>query len=576
MTVQISCGIASKEIVCCGAAKPLSWEVTGRRDPRLSPELPKRRPTWSTTNASTSSFRSRNASAASVASAASPWVWPSARRCSASCTASLRAPARRRSRRRRSAAPSPATEASGPRPGAAIARGEFPLRYNSFMYPQDAPLQQVLTLPGAVALSPFRVEKLAASLPGALSRSVRIDARFVHFAALNASLEAAEREVLERLLTYGTVPRGAPEGTLLLVLPRFGTESPWSSKATDIAHNCGLGKVARIERGVACRVRGAHAFSSDDLAAISAAIHDRMTETVVGSLEEAAALFRHASPQPLASVDLLGGGRAALERANSQMGLALAADEIDYLLENFTKLGRDPTDVELMMFAQANSEHCRHKIFNASWTIDGERQGESLFSMIRNTHRQSPRGTIVAYSDNAAVVKGAEVERFEPDGSGTWVHRFDTTHILMKVETHNHPTAIAPHPGAATGAGGEIRDEGATGRGAKPKAGLTGFSVSNLEIPGAIEPWETRYGRPGRIASALSIMIEGPIGGAAFNNEFGRPHLAGYFRTFELAAAGEMRGYHKPIMLAGGVGNIAGEQTHKKPLAAGALFIQLG
>jgi len=444
------------------------------------------------------------------------------------------------------------------------------------MYPQDAPLQQVLTLPGAVALSPFRVEKLAASLPGALSRSVRIDARFVHFAALNASLEAAEREVLERLLTYGTVPRGAPEGTLLLVLPRFGTESPWSSKATDIAHNCGLGKVARIERGVACRVRGAHAFSSDDLAAISAAIHDRMTETVVGSLEEAAALFRHASPQPLASVDLLGGGRAALERANSQMGLALAADEIDYLLENFTKLGRDPTDVELMMFAQANSEHCRHKIFNASWTIDGERQGESLFSMIRNTHRQSPRGTIVAYSDNAAVMKGAEVERFEPDGSGTWVHRFDTTHILMKVETHNHPTAIAPHPGAATGAGGEIRDEGATGRGAKPKAGLTGFSVSNLEIPGAIEPWETRYGRPGRIASALSIMIEGPIGGAAFNNEFGRPNLAGYFRTFELAAAGEMRGYHKPIMLAGGVGNIAGEQTHKKPLAAGALFIQLG
>jgi phosphoribosylformylglycinamidine synthase len=301
-----------------------------------------------------------------------------------------------------------------------------------------------------------------------------------------------------------------------------------------------------------------------------------MTETVVESFERAADLFAHAAPQPLATVDVLAGGRAALEGANTSMGLALAPDEIDYLLESFTRLERNPTDVELMMFAQANSEHCRHKIFNASWTLDGKPQEHSLFAMIRNTHRQSPRGTVVAYSDNAAVMKGAEVERFQPDGSGTWSYRLDTTHILMKVETHNHPTAIAPHPGAGTGAGGEIRDEGATGRGAKPKAGLTGFSVSNLEIPGAREPWEAGYGRPGRIASALSIMIDGPIGGAAFNNEFGRPNLAGYFRSFELAVDGEVRGYHKPVMLAGGIGNIAAEQTHKKPLAAGALFIQLG
>jgi phosphoribosylformylglycinamidine synthase len=410
------------------------------------------------------------------------------------------------------------------------------------MNPQDAPLQQILTLPGALALSPFRIEKLLGALPRELSASLALEARFVHFVALHAPLASSEQEVLARLLTYGTPPKGEARGELFLVLPRFGTESPWSSKATDIAHNCGLANVARIERGVAYHVQAQRALSADDRAAIARAIHDRMTETVVARYEDAADLFGHRAPQPLATVDLAGGGRAALERANVEMGLALAPDEIDYLLENFRKLGRNPTDVELMMFAQANSEHCRHKIFNASWTVDGERQAHSLFAMIRNTHRESPRGTIVAYADNAAVMKGAEIERWEPDGSGTWTHRLDTTHILMKVETHNHPTAIAPHPGAGTGAGGEIRDEGATGRGARPKAGLTGFSVSNLEIPGAIEPWESGYGRPGRIASALSIMVEGPIGGAAFNNEFGRPNLAGYFRSFELATGGEVRG----------------------------------
>jgi len=444
------------------------------------------------------------------------------------------------------------------------------------MNPQDAPLQQVLTLPGAVALSPFRVDKLLASLPH--PEAVSLDARFVHFVALSTPLTESEREVLAKLLTYGTPSSSEPRGALLLVLPRFGTVSPWSSKATDIARNCGLAKVVRIERGVSYYVAERDPGPSSDLTrrALERALHDRMTETVVARFEEAEALFSHAQPQPLARIDVASGGRAALEAANIAMGLALAPDEIDYLLENFKRAGRNPTDVELMMFAQANSEHCRHKIFNASWTIDGEAQDKSLFEMIRNTHATSPRGTVVAYSDNSAVMEGAEVERFHPDAKGAWKYHRDLTHILMKVETHNHPTAIAPHPGAGTGAGGEIRDEGATGTGARPKAGLTGFSVSNLEIPGAREPWETGYGKPGRIASALSIMLDGPIGGAAYNNEFGRPNLAGYFRAFELAAEGEVRGYHKPIMLAGGYGNISAKHTAKKPLAKGTLFIQLG
>ena len=445
------------------------------------------------------------------------------------------------------------------------------------MNPQDAPPQQVLTLPGAVALSPFRVAKLLAGLPRALAEAISVDTRFVHFAAISAPLSAAETAVLEKLLTYGTAAHGAPGGALLLVLPRFGTVSPWSSKATDIAHNCGLGKVLRIERGVAYYVnaRDPGPLSERSRRALDRAIHDRMTETVVDDLGAAMKLFAHAAPQSLALIDVLGGGRDALEAANASMGLALAPDEIDYLLASFTKLARNPSDVELMMFAQANSEHCRHKIFNASWTIDGRAEGESLFAMIRNTHRASPRGTVVAYSDNSAVMEGAEVERFFPDASGEWRYRRDLTHILMKVETHNHPTAIAPHPGAGTGAGGEIRDEGATGIGGKPKAGLTGFSVSNLNIPGAREPWETEYGKPGRIASALEIMIAGPIGGAAYNNEFGRPNLAGYFRTFELESEGEVRGYHKPIMLAGGYGNISAAHTHKRALGPGTLFVEL-
>ena len=446
------------------------------------------------------------------------------------------------------------------------------------MNPQDAPPQQVLTLPGAIALSPFRIDKLLASLPRPLAEAITIDTRFVHFAAIASPLSAAETRVLEKLLTYGTAAQGEPRGALLLVLPRFGTVSPWSSKATDIARNCGLSKVARLERGVAyyIQARDPGPLSERSRRALDRAIHDRMTEVVVEGFDSAAKLFEHFGPTPLCTIDVLGGGRAALEKANGEMGLALSPDEIDYLVANFAKLARNPTDVELMMFAQANSEHCRHKIFNASWTVDGRHEEHSLFQMIRNTHRASPQGTVVAYSDNSAVMQGARVERFHPDAKGEWVHREDLVHILMKVETHNHPTAIAPHPGAGTGAGGEIRDEGATGTGGKPKAGLTGFSVSDLNIPGAAQPWEKKYGKPGRIASALDIMIEGPIGGAAYNNEFGRPNLAGYFRSFELRSGGEVRGYHKPIMLAGGYGNISAKHTAKKKLGEGNLFIQLG
>jgi phosphoribosylformylglycinamidine synthase len=317
-------------------------------------------------------------------------------------------------------------------------------------------------------------------------------------------------------------------------------------------------------------------LAAADRAALLPLLHDRMTEAVLPQLEDAQALFAHFPPRPLTRVPLLAEGRDAIARANVALGLALAPDEIDYLDAGFRRMGRDPTDVELMMFAQANSEHCRHKIFNASWTIDGEGQDRSLFQMIRNTHQRNPRGTVVAYSDNSAIMEGAEVERFHPSRDGAWGYAKDLTHILMKVETHNHPTAIAPHPGAGTGAGGEIRDEGATGTGGKPKAGLTGFSVSNLNLPNARRAWEGDYGKPSRIASALQIMVDGPIGGAAYNNEFGRPNLAGYFRSFELAVGGEVRGYHKPIMLAGGYGNISAKHTHKKPLGKGTLFIHLG
>ena len=438
-------------------------------------------------------------------------------------------------------------------------------------------MAELLTLRGRNALSSFRVTKLLSALIG--NRISGVVADYWHFCQASRPLELAERRTLDRILTYGSRSSAhAEEGELLLVVPRPGTISPWASKATDIARNCGLSAVERIERGVAYRVtcRGGTALADTDRAAVLPLIHDRMTEAVFPSLGDAASLFTHFSPRPLKSIGLLQHGRSAIEDANRALGLALSADEIDYLVDNFLREGRDPTDVELTMFAQANSEHCRHKIFNADWIIDGERQAHSLFSMIRNTHKLHPQGTIVAYSDNAAVMEGAKVRRFYAGADGRYAAHEELTHVLMKVETHNHPTAIAPFPGAATGSGGEIRDEGATGIGAKPKAGLTGFSVSHLRIPGLGQPWEIDYGKPERIASALDIMLEGPIGGASFNNEFGRPNLLGYFRTFEQRVDGEIRGYHKPIMIAGGVGNIADRDARKRMLPVGALIVQLG
>ncbi|MSQ53858.1 MAG: phosphoribosylformylglycinamidine synthase [Betaproteobacteria bacterium] len=435
-------------------------------------------------------------------------------------------------------------------------------------------MSNVLKLRGAIALSGFRVAKLLAQLQRVHASVRGIRSEYWHFIELERPLQGDEAALLERLLRYGEPASGdlpgEKGGALLLVVPRIGTISPWSSKATDIARNCGLAAVRRIERGVAYRLEGCS--PQDKRAALAALLHDRMTETVLVGLDEADALFRHVAPRALARVPL-----ASLEAANRSLGLALAEDEITYLRDAYTALGRDPTDAELTMFAQANSEHCRHKIFNADWIVDGARQPQSLFAMVRHTHAANPQGTILAYSDNAAIMQGREAQRFYPAGSGVYAPHAELTHTVMKCETHNHPTAISPFPGAATGAGGEIRDEGATGRGAKPKAGLVGFSVSHLRIPGAMQPWEEKDpGKPGRIVSALQIMLEGPIGAAAFNNEFGRPNLAGYFRSFEGEAGGVLRGYHKPIMLAGGIGNIAARDSAKSPIAPGSLMIQLG
>ncbi|WP_439861189.1 phosphoribosylformylglycinamidine synthase [Pseudomonas sp. MBLB4136] len=438
----------------------------------------------------------------------------------------------------------------------------------------------MLILRGAPALSAFRHGKLLEQLTGKVPAVTGLYAEFAHFAEVTDVLSADEERVLARLLKYGpSVPVQEPNGRLFLTIPRFGTISPWSSKASDIARNCGLTKIQRIERGIAYYVAGE--LSAVEAEQVAALLHDRMTQLVLDTLEGAAALFSHAAPKPLTAVDVLGGGRAALEQANVELGLALAEDEIDYLVQSFNDLGRNPHDIELMMFAQANSEHCRHKIFNASWDIDGQAQEKSLFGMIKNTYQMHSEGVLSAYKDNAAVIVGHKAGRFFPNGETRQYGAVEEpVHILMKVETHNHPTAIAPFPGASTGSGGEIRDEGATGRGAKPKAGLTGFTVSNLQIPGFEQPWEVPYGKPERIVTALDIMIEGPLGGAAFNNEFGRPALTGYFRTFEQAISTprgeEVRGYHKPIMLAGGMGNIRGEHVQKGEITVGAKLIVLG
>jgi phosphoribosylformylglycinamidine synthase len=438
----------------------------------------------------------------------------------------------------------------------------------------------MLILRGAPALSAFRHGKLLEQLTSKVPAVTGLYAEFAHFADVTGVLTADEERVLARLLKYGpSVPVQEPSGRLFLTIPRFGTISPWSSKASDIARNCGLAKIERIERGLAYYVSGE--LSEADAKLVGELLHDRMTQLVLENLEDAAALFSHAQPKALTAVDVLGGGRAALEQANSSLGLALADDEIDYLVTSFQGLGRNPHDIELMMFAQANSEHCRHKIFNASWDIDGENQDKSLFGMIKNTYQMHSEGVLSAYKDNASVIVGHVAGRFFPNPeTREYGATQEPVHILMKVETHNHPTAIAPFPGASTGSGGEIRDEGATGRGSKPKAGLTGFTVSNLQIPGFEQPWEVPYGKPERIVTPLDIMIEGPLGGAAFNNEFGRPALTGYFRTFEQAIqtprGEEVRGYHKPIMLAGGLGNIREDHVQKGEISVGGKLIVLG
>ncbi|MBO2602970.1 phosphoribosylformylglycinamidine synthase [Shewanella algae] len=433
---------------------------------------------------------------------------------------------------------------------------------------------------GAPALSAFRVQKLMQACEAAQLPVKQIYAEYVHLAYLSEALNPDDQAQLSKILTYGpAIESHEPQGTLLFVTPRPGTISPWSSKATDIAQNCGLKQVKRLERGLAYYVES-DALSGEQLKSLKALLHDRMMEVVLDSFEAADVLFARTEPKPFVSVNILGEGRRALEIANREMGLALADDEIDYLVTNFLRLERNPNDIELMMFAQANSEHCRHKIFNADWTIDGEVQPKSLFKMIKNTYEKTPDYVLSAYKDNAAVMTGFEAGRFFPDSDGVYRYHTEPMHILMKVETHNHPTAISPYPGAATGSGGEIRDEGATGRGSKPKAGLTGFSVSNLKIPGFVQPWEGDYGKPDRIVTAFDIMIDGPLGGAAFNNEFGRPALLGYFRTYEQQVCShngvEVRGYHKPIMLAGGLGNIREEHVQKGEISLGAKLIVLG
>ena len=436
---------------------------------------------------------------------------------------------------------------------------------------------------GGNALSDFRIQQLLPRLTAISEHIQGLSARFVHLVVSESPLQEAQAHTLSALLTYGEPAKACTTKAVgLVVTPRFGTVSPWASKATDIAHNCGLA-IKRVERITEFQIHlkagllTQAQLTPEQWAAVADVLHDRMTESVMRTREEAYALFTELQPAPMAQVDVLQGGKAALQAANQAWGLALADDEIDYLLQAFVQLKRNPTDVELMMFAQANSEHCRHKIFNAEFTIDGQAQAHSLFGMIRHTHQTSPQHTVVAYSDNASIMEGHAVERFvAPYNNLSHAPRYEasnaTHHVLMKVETHNHPTAISPYPGASTGNGGEIRDEGATGRGAKPKAGLSGFTVSKL--------WDTphakRLGRPAHMASALHIMTEGPLGGAAFNNEFGRPNLAGYFREYEQDVAGVQRGYHKPIMIAGGLGVIDSEQTHKIEFPAGTLLIQLG
>jgi phosphoribosylformylglycinamidine synthase len=442
----------------------------------------------------------------------------------------------------------------------------------------------ILRLHGSSALSPFKQEKILQELQARIPAVQSVSAEYCHFVKIQKPLSDSETKTLETVLSYGPASKPVDEsGQRFIVVPRIGTISPWSSKATEIALRCGLSSVVRMERGLIWFITcgGGEMLSEAETERVKPLIYDRMTEVLLDTEEQADQLFSESKPGDLLAVDMIAEGKSALTEANGTLGLALSEEEINYLFEAFTALGRNPTDVELMMFAQANSEHCRHKIFNADWVVDGKRKENSLFGMIRNTAKESPEGILSAYSDNSAVASGSQAERFCRDAeSGEYSYNEEAVHILMKVETHNHPTAISPYPGAATGAGGEIRDEGATGRGSQTKAGLSGFSVSNLRIPGMDQSWESDNGKPERIASALDIMLQGPLGGAAFNNEFGRPNLAGYFRTFEQAVPGTdgqaFRGYHKPIMIAGGMGNIRAGLVDKNRIPAGAPIVVLG
>ena len=440
----------------------------------------------------------------------------------------------------------------------------------------------MLELPGQAALSNFRLAKLTRSLQRADDRVEAVDARFAYFVSTHDDLSREDRRRLDALLLSGEKPARLSRGMkTLYVVPRPGTISPWSSKATDIIKACDIDPVDRVERGICYGLRFRGKVSEEELLTLAPELSDRMTEAVFRDVAAVEALFEKHLPAPVGIIPLIAEGRAALVAANTGLGLALSEQEIDYLAACYNDLGRDPTDAELMMFAQANSEHCRHKIFNASWVIDGEAQDKRLFGMIKSTTEKTPHGVISAYSDNAAVFEGWTGQRLLPQAA-TRQYEFvdEPIHVLCKVETHNHPTAISPFPGAATGSGGEIRDEGATGLGARPKAGLTGFTVSHLRIPGWQQPWEIDFPIPAHQATPLDIMIEGPIGGAAFNNEFGRPNLAGYFRTYETHLPGlpdtEIRGYHKPIMIAGGLGNVREEHAKKIDVPVGAKVVVLG
>ncbi len=441
----------------------------------------------------------------------------------------------------------------------------------------------MLRMRGSQAYSNFRIKKLLEAVQQKVPTVRAIDTEYQHLVKLfddANQLEEQETAKLSRLLSYGpSMSAVEHKGQRLFVLPRLGTISPWSTKASDIVTHCGLSKVARVERGIGFYIDSETDLDEAQLNTVASLIHDPMTESVVFDLKQADQLFRDEHPKPLFEVPLLAQGKEALVSANQTLGLALSDDEIEYLVEQYRTLGMNPTDVELMMFAQVNSEHCRHKIFNADWVIDGESKEHSLFRMIRETHRLNSNGTLVAYSDNSSVLAGSKGERFYPDpDTKEYQGHSENIHILCKVETHNHPTAISPFPGAATGSGGEIRDEGATGRGSKPKAGLSGYSVSNLRLPAAPRQWEGPEAKPERIASPLQIMLEGPIGGASFNNEFGRPNILGYFRTYEQAIENQddIRGYHKPIMLAGGLGNIREQHVEKNIIPDGSYIVVLG